>query len=259
MALTAKKRKQCDRAILAEMAALLDADGIVHEAAREGSRHLAVLGDADKLALFHAIREKESTDSILSGVLPKSLVERVDRQQLVAALRRLGISLLPFLAKYKEMASATTRKRKERRSKALTLGFAPDMTLAEHIRSSDVAPKDMDCLTKMAGLASLLEAQLKSLYMYPTRQAQPFMGVKQVNMVAQSYMGALERLHKMQMDVGLVERAPERMEINMRQAGVFQTYIGDLSSGHKQAMIDFADSFVSFAEEKAKARELGQS
>lgn len=247
MAKSKRLQNKVPEAVIIELRSLLDPNKIVHDSARSGAEALLRLSDNVLYRLFCSLVIDNEPPPELIQQLPPDFMEGVSSNDLIAALRRLSILGI----KLAEQVQADTETKPKPR-KALQTDSKPMLPLDEHIQSAKTAKKDMDCLTKMAALASALEQQFETLYTYPARQAQPFMGVRSVNMVAQTYMAALERLHRMQVDTGIVEKKPEQMEINMRQAGAFQTYVGEMSADHKQAMIDFSDHFCSFLSKKAK-------
>ena len=242
------KSSQPSKAIMASLRALLSPEKIAHDGAKNGSAILDRMSDEGLYQVFcRLFVNKDSPQAVLQKIHPDCMTG-ASSDDIIAALRRL--SMVGRKLAVKIQTNAGTKKPKGK--KTLPEGDKPLLPLDMHLQKAKGAKKNLDCLTKMAGLTTLLEQQLESLYTYPARQAQPFMGVKSVNMVAQTYMNALEKLHRMQVDVGIVEKKPEQMEINMRNAGAFQSYLGDLGQDQKQAMADFADSFCKFAVEKLK-------
>ncbi|MBQ9368108.1 MAG: hypothetical protein IJT83_10025 [Victivallales bacterium] len=233
--------------VIIELRDLLASDKIAHEGARNGSVALAGMSDNGLYQVFcQLLFDRDGPQTVLQRIHPDCRAG-VDDGDLIAAMRRLSVVGGKLAAKIQNAAG----QKKVRRKKAVTKDGKPLLPLDLHLKNAKEAKKDIDCVGRMASLATLLEQQLESLYTYPARQAQPFMGVRTVNMVMGMYKGTLESLHRMQMDVGIVEKVPEQMEINMRQAGAFQSYIGEMNTEHKQAMIDFAESFCKFAVEKA--------
>ena len=254
-----QKASKPKKAVMAELRELLCPENIRHDDARAGSALLLGLDDAALHQVFESMcvsKKRQGPLAVIRQFFP-SEENGPNAVALVAALRRLSIVGTPLATKMqcaaKDMPAASgSAGRKVAQDSAPVLGANPGLLLDLHIKASKSAKKDLDCMTKMAELVTLLGSQLESLYAYPARQAQPFMGVKSVNMVAQTYMNSLEKLHRMQMDVGIVEKLPEKMEVNLRQAGAFQTYVGELSQEHRQSMIEFADAFCRFAADKAK-------
>lgn len=246
---TKKKAQSPDPEIVSELRELLQPEKISHESARNGSILLAGLEDKKLYAIFKKVCLDKSGNfyAIIKETFGNEFQEGFDDKSLTDALRRLSLVGESLAVKIR---NSKAKKAKKPKIPVVNLDLNPGLKLNAHILAAKKAEKNMDCVQKMAGLASLLSDQLETLYTYPTREAQPFMGVKQVNMVAQTYMNTLAQLHKMQMDVGIVEKTPEKMEVNMRQQGAFQTYIGELSPEHKESMIEFADTFCKFVERK---------
>lgn len=238
---------------VATLRALLDPAKIVHEDARSGSESLLLLEDENLYAIFEdiCVRGNRLVLKVAEKYLPSGALTEETSHIYTAALRRLSIVGESLAARIKRRREAKAAEEKQSmRAELVKLDINPGMQLSEHINKAKKAGKDIDCVQKMAGVVTLLENQLETLYTYPTRQAQPFMGVGQVNMVANTYMSALSQLHRMQVDVGIVEKQPEKMEVNLRNAGAFQTYLGELSQDRKQSMTDFADSFCKLVVEK---------
>lgn len=239
----------------AELRGLLAPEKIVHEEARAGSRLLLGLGDDKLCAVFVLICLKKKKEVLRASLPYLPPMTDGDEKAYTAALRRLSLVGQGLALRIRQRREEERQDAREKLDEPLaTLSAQPGLKLREHIEKARLADRGMDCVKKMSGLASLLEQQLEDLYTYPTREAQPFMGVKHVNMVAQTYSNTLAQLHKMQMDVGLVEKMPEKMEVNMRQIGAFQTYVGELTQDQKDAMSNFSEAFGKMALARANGQ-----
>ncbi len=227
--------------------ALLDPTKITSESAKNGSSPLRNLAAEFKYAIIVGL----GTAGVSTEDVEKLIVENcvdykvygITSSDVIAALRRLqfvGSALI------KETAVAVSPK------PVMELAIKPGTTLKDHIRDAGAAPKDFDGLGKMANLAAILEHQFKSMYAHQSREANPFMMVNQVNMAANTYMSSLEKLHRMQVEVGIVEKRPEALEVNVKNSGAFQTYMGELSGDDRQTMAEFAEKFTQFVMDRAK-------
>ena len=234
--------------------ALIDARRVKHPAAKSGSTVLKAMKSADKFDVFVALMQRTMSADAIAVLVSKRVRKMAEaKKNLVPALRRLsvvGVKLFEEVAAGSRVPSKKAlQEGQDAELEVYDLSFKPGVSLQEHIRAAALAPKDYDCVAKMASLSSVLEMQMKSLYTHPTRSQNPFMMVRDVNMVTQTYMSALEKLHRMQLDVGIVEKSPEKMEVTLAQSEAFQSYIGELSRDNKQAMINFADKFCKFVKD----------
>lgn len=257
MAKTTAKNKSSNipQGVLKSLKAILDVSKIQHEEAREGSAIIAEFDDDLQYKIFKDICITRSSPMNITQKLSEDGLISVDGvHKVAAALRRLSVVGAPIADKIRAESQRKPRQKKVNDLPEASFSLNPGLSgLEAHIEASKAAPKDYDCVAKMAGLASVLEQQFKDLYTYKPREAQPFFEVQKVNMVAQTFMTAVEKLHKMQMDVGIVEKSPEKMEVNLQHAGAFQTYVGELSHDHKQTMVDFAGKFAQFVKEKKES------
>lgn len=232
---------------------LLDLEKITSEPARKGSEPLKNLDAELKYAIIVGLGTAGVTTEDVEQLIVENCVDYkvygITQSDVIAALRRLqfvGSALI------KETAVAVSPK------PILELSIKPGTTLHEHIREAGAAPKDFDGLGKMANLAAILEHQFKSMYVHElreandTRGANPFMMANQVNMAANTYMASLEKLHRMQVEVGIVEKRPEALEVNVKNSGAFQTYMGELSGDDRQTMAEFSDAFTKFVLDRKK-------
>lgn len=226
---------------------LLDPEKITSEPARKGSEPLKNLDAELKYAIIVGLGTAGVSTEDVEQLIVENCVDYkvygITKSDVIAALRRLqfvGSALI------KETAVAVSPK------PILELSIKPGTTLKDHIRDAGSAPKDFDGLGKMANLAAILEHQFKSMYAHQSREVNPFMMVNQVNMAANTYMSSLEKLHRMQVEVGIVEKRPEALEVNVKNSGAFQTYMGELSGDDRQTMAEFADTFTKFVLDRKK-------
>lgn len=222
---------------------LLDPAAILHETAKDGSVFLAGLPDEKLISVFCDLMDKRLQPSALASDLARDDV--VKKEALKAALRRLSLVGIPLAGGLKEQTGSAPPKKP-----VIGLRIAPGSTMQEHLEYASNADKAMDGVGKMASLTALLEQQLVSLYAHPTRNANPFMMLAQVNQSASLLMAALEKLHKMQIESGIIRRQPEMLEVDLTAAGAFQTYIGELDNGAKEQMTNFAAAFHRFVKNK---------
>jgi hypothetical protein len=216
----------------------LEPEKIVHVDARGGAEFLSGLPDGMLADIFYYLMVRKVSPADLVRAISETGLSNVYEGHLTAILRRLSLVCIPLAKELDESRS------KKPANPVLKLKVAPgSTTLREHLLEAYRADKNIDGVARMAGLTSLLWKQLETLYGHESRNMNPFMMLGQVNSAASLYMSALERLHKMQMDVGIVQKVSEKVEIDLQTVGAFQTYIGELDNGGKEEMIAFASSF----------------
>lgn len=222
---------------------LLDPEAILHEAAKDGAMFLLGLPDDQLSSVFYALIDKRKPPSALASELAGDDDKLKDA--LTAALRRLSLVGIPLASELRKQADSVPPEKP-----VIGLRVAPGVTMQDHLDYASKADKALDGVGKMASLTSLLEQQLVSLYAHPTRNANPFMMLAQVNQSASLLMTALEKLHKMQIEGGIIKRQPDMLEVDLKAAGAFQTYIGELDNGAKDQMNSFATAFHRFVKDR---------
>ncbi len=235
------------------LSSILNTKYIQHEEAKAGSEALNKLDAPVKLRVFlEILDEKKHPSDVAYNVYPYccNADKKVTPNDLTAALRRLSFTGIPLYNDFKVYAP------EEEPPKSPTVGmsYKPGVSLQEHIRNAEGVSKSFDGITKMANLAAILEQQFKTVYTHVSREQNPFLFISNLNAAAGTYMAALEKLHHMQIDVGIVTKAPEKMELDVSSVGAFQTYIGELETGAKEEMVNFANSFKKFVEDKRAKR-----
>ena len=226
---------------------LLNPETIMHQDARAGSEFLLSLDDTDLSNLFvDAAYERVPPGDLARAFLASHKHAFVSEAALQSALRRLSMVGLPLAN------SLSESNEEEPERPVVSMLFSPGATLQEHLAKAGEADRAMDGVAKMASMVSLLEQQLAHLYSHVTRTANPFMAITPVIQVTSLLMNAIDRLHRMQIDAGVINRQPDRLEVDMQVAGAFQTYIGELDNGAREQMVSFAERFGQFVKEKKK-------
>jgi hypothetical protein len=225
--------------------ALLDPEKIVHEDAKAGAEFLGSLPDDTLADIFYALMVRRVAPVSLAASIMDTGLSTVYEGHLTAILRRLSLAAVPVL---RSLDAGTVRKPS---NPVLKMKIAPGSTsLHEHLIEAATADKNIDGVARMAGLASLLWRQLETMYAHPAREVNPFMMLAQVNSSAGLCMAALEKLHRMQMDVGIVQRVPGSTDVDLPTIGAFQTYIGELDNDSKEEMLGFTAAFRDFVKSK---------
>jgi hypothetical protein len=217
---------------------MLDPDNIVHTDAKAGVLFLAGLPDSLLMDVFYRLMVKKDLPGELATLLVDASGVIIPIAHVSAALRRLSV-VGTTIAEEIESAVAALPPRPK-----VNLKILPGSTkLREHLLEASKADKNIDGVARMAGLVTLLWRQLEDLYTHVSREQNPFMLLHHVNGAAGLYMASLEKLHRMQMDVGIVSRIPDKYEIDMQTVGAFQTYIGELDNKSVEQMMAFASGF----------------
>jgi hypothetical protein len=211
---------------------------ITHEDAKAGAEFLRTLPDDSLAEIFYMLMVSRKAPTDVARSIVATGFVNVYEGHLTAILRRLSLVCATI------MRDLDAGQGKRPANPVLRLKINPGSTsLHDHLVEATRADKNMDAVARMAGLASLLSRQLENLYDSPLRSASPFNMLGQVNSSAGLYMAVLERLHRMQMDVGIVSRVPDKLDLDLQTVGAFQTYIGELDNGGKEQMLKFATSF----------------
>ena len=238
------RKKSLSRDRVVRLRALLDPESIVHDDAKSGSEFLLTLPDKALATLFQDVTVERIPPGDLAKAFLASNKSAVQESALQAALRRLSMVGIPLARELSE------DRKDEPERPIVTMKLSPGATLKEHLAKASQADKKMDGVEKMASLAVLLEQQLANLYGHQSREANPFLLIGQVNQSASILMNALEKLHRMQVDVGIIQKQPDKLEVDLLAAGAFQTYLGELDNGAREQMITFSGRFSQFVQEK---------
>jgi hypothetical protein len=227
---------------------MLNPEGIRHEDAKAGSSYLATLSDSLLMDIFYRLMVQKEGPGDLSIIIVRSLKTDVPAAHISAALRRISVVGTPIL-KETEKSDVELPPRP-----TVNLKIAPgSVSLRDHLLEAAKADKNIDGVARMAGLVTLLWRQVEDLYAHTSREKNPFMLLHHVNGSAGLYMAALDKLHRMQMDVGIVSRVADKFEIDMQTVGAFQTYVGELDNKSVEQMMAFAAGFKKLLSDKSKS------
>ncbi|MDR1945985.1 MAG: hypothetical protein LBQ51_02305 [Desulfovibrio sp.] len=247
-------KKKFSIELLNRLKGLLDPAKTIDEDAKGGVLFLSNLQDSELLDIFYFLMvKKEPPTALAQRLVVSGKFSGVSEVQLSAAFRRLSIIAIPIAKEIEGLVVGLPAVL----TPTIKMKVAPGSTsMREHLLEAARADKNIDGVARMAGLVTLLWRQLEGLYSHISRGQNPFMMLGSVNSSAGLYMAALEKLHRMQMDVGIVQRVPDKLEIDAQTVGAFQTYIGELDNGGVEQMMAFAASFKQLIKERRDIKDV---
>ena len=227
--------------VLIRLRSLLDPQIVLDAKAKEGTAFLSSLDDQLLLRVARLVILDKSTQGAVD--LLQSAGVDADQESLIQALRRLmmlGRSLSSEL-----VGDATPTVRQDAPPEMLL--FCPGTPFEDVMAECSKAAKDHDVVKDLSVLVAVQKRRLTGMLKETSGLPTSFMQADKINASIDSLRRSLECLLKAQLETGLIEKSPEKLDVRLQ--GALQTYLGGMDTEVRGQLVKFGESFIDMGKE----------